>query len=160
MDIDIGVLSYFLGEVTPYAVIGGTGYLAWRFVRAYERRVVAPDQFMALADLLPVADVLSVHASGRETLIGAAELAQLLQAPGGLHEHVLNQVVDLRPAPVQPQHDGRHVPAVTPVDVVERRPAFVGTDDAEHGTSILADLPQGFCPLSVIPGEISSRILP
>jgi len=54
MDIDIGVLSYFLGEVTPYAVIGGTGYLAWRFVRAYERRVVAPDQFTALADRVRV----------------------------------------------------------------------------------------------------------
>ena len=54
MDIDIGVLSYFLGEVTPYAVIGSTDYLAWRFVRAYERRVVAPDQISALADRVRV----------------------------------------------------------------------------------------------------------
>jgi len=50
MDIGIGVLSYFLGEGAPYAVIGGTGYLAWRFVRAYERRAASPDQISALSD--------------------------------------------------------------------------------------------------------------
>jgi hypothetical protein len=50
MDIGIGVLSYFLGEVAPYTVIGGAGYLAWRFVRAYERRAASPDQISALSD--------------------------------------------------------------------------------------------------------------
>jgi len=50
MDIGLGVLSYFLTEATPYAVISGGGYLAWRFVRAYERRAAAPDQLNALAD--------------------------------------------------------------------------------------------------------------
>ena len=50
MDIGISVLPYFLGELTPYAVIGSSGYLAWRFVRAYERRVASPDQISALTD--------------------------------------------------------------------------------------------------------------
>jgi hypothetical protein len=50
MDIGISVLPYFLSELAPYTVIGGTGYLAWRFVRAYERRAASPDQINALAD--------------------------------------------------------------------------------------------------------------
>jgi hypothetical protein len=50
MDVGIGMLSYFLGEATPYAVVAGGGYLAWRFVRAYERRSVSPDRLDALAD--------------------------------------------------------------------------------------------------------------
>jgi hypothetical protein len=50
MDIEIGMLSYFLGEVTPYAVFAGGGYVAWRFVRAYERRSAGPHQLDALAD--------------------------------------------------------------------------------------------------------------
>jgi hypothetical protein len=50
MDLGIGMLSSFLGEATPYAVFAGGGYLAWRFVRAYERRSTAPDQLTALAD--------------------------------------------------------------------------------------------------------------
>jgi len=50
MDLGIGMLSYFLGEAAPYAVFAGGGYLAWRFVRAYEQRSRAPDQLNALAD--------------------------------------------------------------------------------------------------------------
>ena len=46
----IGMLSYVLTEATPYAAFGGAGYLAWRFVRAYERRTVAPDRVDALTD--------------------------------------------------------------------------------------------------------------
>lgn len=34
-------LSYLLNEVVPYSMAGGAGYLAWRLVRAYERRGVA-----------------------------------------------------------------------------------------------------------------------
>ena len=50
MDVSLGVVSYFLNEATPYAIFAGGGYLAWRFVRAYERRATAPDQLNALAD--------------------------------------------------------------------------------------------------------------
>jgi hypothetical protein len=50
MGLGIGMLSYFLGEAAPYAVFAGGGYLAWRFVRAYERRSVTPDEVFALAD--------------------------------------------------------------------------------------------------------------
>lgn len=50
MDLGLGVVSYFLNEATPYAIFAGGGYLAWRFVRAYERRAAAPDQLDALAD--------------------------------------------------------------------------------------------------------------
>jgi hypothetical protein len=50
MDIGISMLPYFLGELTPYAAMGGSAYLAWRFVRAYERRAASPDQLSALSD--------------------------------------------------------------------------------------------------------------
>jgi len=50
MELGISMVSYFLGEAAPYAVFAGGGYLAWRFVRAYERRSTAPDQLNALAD--------------------------------------------------------------------------------------------------------------
>ena len=50
MDLGLGVVSYFLNEATPYAIFAGGGYLAWRFVRAYEQRTAAPDQLDALAD--------------------------------------------------------------------------------------------------------------
>ena len=52
MAMGAGVLSYILSEATPYAVFAGGGYLAWRFVRAYERRATAPDQLLALAERL------------------------------------------------------------------------------------------------------------
>ena len=38
MDIGYPLLPYFLSEAVWYGTLGGTGYLAWRFVRAYERR--------------------------------------------------------------------------------------------------------------------------
>jgi len=50
MYLELGAVAYFLNEATPYAVLAGGGYLAWRFVRAYERRAVAPERFHALAD--------------------------------------------------------------------------------------------------------------
>ena len=52
MDIAMGagVLSYILSEAAPYAMLGGGGYLAWRFVRAYERRAAPPDQVAALTN--------------------------------------------------------------------------------------------------------------
>ena len=45
MDLAFSVLPYLLTEGTPYVVFAGAGYLAWRFVRAYERRAIAPDRF-------------------------------------------------------------------------------------------------------------------
>ena len=50
MELGTSLVSYFLGEAAPYAVFAGGGYLAWRFVRAYERRSAPPDQLTALAD--------------------------------------------------------------------------------------------------------------
>ncbi len=47
MDYGIG-LSFLVTEATPYATIGWA-YLAWRFVRAYERRAAQPDQITSLA---------------------------------------------------------------------------------------------------------------
>ena len=58
MDLGIGMLSYFLGEAAPYAVFAGGGYLAWRFVRAYERRSATPDQLCALADRVRILEAV------------------------------------------------------------------------------------------------------
>jgi hypothetical protein len=38
---DYHFLYYLLNEVMPYGMAGGAGYLAWRLVRAYERRGAA-----------------------------------------------------------------------------------------------------------------------
>lgn len=46
---DIMVPPYFLTEALSYLTLGGTGYLVWRFVRAYERRSVAAGRLRALA---------------------------------------------------------------------------------------------------------------
>jgi hypothetical protein len=54
MDLAFSVLPYLLTEGTPYAVVVGAGYLAWRFVRAYERRAVAPDRFDAVSERVRV----------------------------------------------------------------------------------------------------------
>jgi hypothetical protein len=53
----IALLPYLLNEAVPYLTLGGTGYLAWRFVRAYERRGVEPDQLRALARRLEYLEV-------------------------------------------------------------------------------------------------------
>ena len=52
MDIFLAneMLSYVLAEAPIYTALGGAGYLAWRFVRAYERRAVAPDRLEAITD--------------------------------------------------------------------------------------------------------------
>jgi hypothetical protein len=53
MSIEYGAwLPYIISEVLPYGVIGGASYLAWRFVRAYERQSVAPHQVLMLAERL------------------------------------------------------------------------------------------------------------
>ncbi len=38
MDIGYPFVPYLLNEVLSYGMAGGASYLAWRFVRAYERR--------------------------------------------------------------------------------------------------------------------------
>ena len=50
MDLAFGVLPYLLTEATPYAALAGAGYLAWRFVRAYEHRSIAPSRLDAISD--------------------------------------------------------------------------------------------------------------
>ena len=82
--------SLLRGKTVGIVGLGRIGKALALLLQPFGVRIVARDaepdhawaaehgvEFMALADLLPVADVLSVHASGRETLIGAAELAQL-----------------------------------------------------------------------------------
>jgi hypothetical protein len=73
MDLGLGVLPYFLSEVAPYTVIGGAGYLAWRFVRAYERRVASPDQISALSDRVRILEDVMDQVEDR---IGRADEVQ------------------------------------------------------------------------------------
>ena len=49
MDIAYPFLPYLLTETLSYGMIGGAGYLAWRFVRAYERRIHPPEPLESLA---------------------------------------------------------------------------------------------------------------
>ena len=54
MDLALSVLPFVLTEATPYAALAGAGYLAWRFVRAYERRSIAPERFDSVSDRVRV----------------------------------------------------------------------------------------------------------
>lgn len=47
--MDFAVAPYLLDQVLTYLSFGGAGVLAWRFVRAYERRSAGPRQVRALA---------------------------------------------------------------------------------------------------------------
>jgi hypothetical protein len=38
MDLGIPTWPFYLTQLFPYAAVGWAGYLAWRWVRAYERR--------------------------------------------------------------------------------------------------------------------------
>ena len=50
MEIDVGIVPYFLAAALPYAVIGGVWYVALRFVQAYERRGVRAEEYHALTE--------------------------------------------------------------------------------------------------------------
>jgi hypothetical protein len=43
------MVPYILSEVMSYLMAAGAFYLAWRFVRAYERRVTAADHVSSLS---------------------------------------------------------------------------------------------------------------
>jgi hypothetical protein len=49
MTIEFVPLPYVLDGALSYLMMTGAGYLAWRFVRAYERRAVEPERVRALA---------------------------------------------------------------------------------------------------------------
>ena len=59
------MLAYVLAEGPTYAVLGGAGYLAWRFVRAYERRTVAPDRLEAITDRVRLLEDAVDHVEDR-----------------------------------------------------------------------------------------------
>jgi hypothetical protein len=59
------VVAYILSEGTSYAVLGGAGYLAWRFVRAYERRTISPDRLDALTDRVRLLEDAMDHVEDR-----------------------------------------------------------------------------------------------
>ena len=48
MDIAYPYLPYLLTETLSYGMMGGAGYLAWRLVRAYERRSGPPEPLESL----------------------------------------------------------------------------------------------------------------
>jgi hypothetical protein len=77
---DIMVAPYLLSEMASYLAFGGAGYLAWRVVRAYERRRVDPARVRALAERVRRLEVAlgEVEHSVRETAEGQRFTAQLL----------------------------------------------------------------------------------
>ena len=44
----LALLPYYISEAVSYVAFGGMTYLAWRVVRAYERRSLEPNQLHAL----------------------------------------------------------------------------------------------------------------
>jgi len=65
MEFVPSILSYLLSEAAPYAVFAGGGYLAWRFVRAYERRSVSPDRLDAITDRVRILEDAMDHIEDR-----------------------------------------------------------------------------------------------
>ena len=44
-----GILPYYVGEVVSWIGLAVSLYLAWRGIRAYERRLAEPERLLALA---------------------------------------------------------------------------------------------------------------
>jgi hypothetical protein len=65
MEFVPSIVSYLLSEATPYLVFAGGGYLAWRFVRAYERRSVSPDRLDAITDRVRLLEDAMDHLEDR-----------------------------------------------------------------------------------------------
>jgi hypothetical protein len=45
---ELALLPYYISEIVGYVALVGMGYLAWRVVRAYERRSLEPDLLRGL----------------------------------------------------------------------------------------------------------------
>jgi len=65
MEFVPSVLPYLLNEAVPYVVFAGGGYLAWRFVRAYERRAISPDRLDGLNDRVRLLEDAMDHLEDR-----------------------------------------------------------------------------------------------
>ena len=65
MEFVPSIVSYLLSEATPYLVFAGGGYLAWRFVRAYERRSITPDRLDGLVDRVRLLENAMDHLEDR-----------------------------------------------------------------------------------------------
>ena len=65
MEFVPSIVSYLLTEATPYLVFGGGGYLAWRFVRAYERRSISPDRVDGIMDRVRLLENAMDHLEDR-----------------------------------------------------------------------------------------------
>jgi hypothetical protein len=48
------LVPYYVFEVLSYGMMGGFSYLAWRLVRAYERRSTAPERLEAVTGRMQV----------------------------------------------------------------------------------------------------------
>jgi hypothetical protein len=65
VDIGYSWLPYVVAEALSYGMAGGAGYLAWRFVRAYERRCTDPERLEGLADRVHVLEEAVEQVAGR-----------------------------------------------------------------------------------------------
>ena len=86
MPTDFAVPTYFLTETLSYVTLGGAGYLAWRVVRAYERRRVAPERLRALAERVRRLEDAVVRVEGSVQQVAEANrlTASFLAARGAL----------------------------------------------------------------------------
>ena len=80
---DFTFLPYYLSEVVSYFTLGGSAYLAWRVVRAYERRSSEPERVRALTSRVQYleAAIETVEGQVRQTAEAQRFTTALLGGP-------------------------------------------------------------------------------
>ena len=71
MTTELLAVPLALSEALPYLTLGGGGWLAWRFVRAYERRVASAARIRALAERVRVLESALGRVEGSVALLAA-----------------------------------------------------------------------------------------
>lgn len=71
MTTELLTVPLALSEAIPYLTLGGGGWLAWRFVRAYERRAASAARLRALAERVRVLESALGRVEGSVALLAA-----------------------------------------------------------------------------------------
>ena len=88
MHFEYTLLS-IVSQVLSYGMVGGAGYLAWRLVRAYERRAAAPEALDALTTRLQLLEEsLEDVARCLGETVEAQRFTTLMLAGQGSERHV------------------------------------------------------------------------
>ena len=75
MTTELLTIPLALSDALPYLTLGGGGWLAWRFLRAYERRVASAARLRALAERVRVLESALGRVEGSVAMLAAGRRA-------------------------------------------------------------------------------------